>query len=593
MRGCLGQPVQPTQDVTDGWRSPRLRSASSSGSQRTGRPGRSGTCAPRPSARPAGTASGWPTSTPPSTASSRPRSPTHCVAFNDPDPLTARPRRQRSSRGGRRSRNRSCRPTGLAARPTGRRCTYSLAGCPPVHLRRPSSTPNERILESAAARTGGRTISEVRVGIAIAEAAANGHRSSTPPSSRWCARWPPAAAPSSSPSRPPAPARPPPWPVLTRAWQDSGGTVVGLAPSAVAAQELGASHQPRERRRRCRSQAQACCRGPWRPGRETVRSRHPGQARLARRATAEHPTWMERIDPKTLVLIDEAGHGRHHRPRGRDRLHHLARRQVRLVGDDRQLAAVAAGGVTARHRPPDRRRHPQRSATASATPTAASTTPRQPPPSPSATATRGARVLRRPRPHPRRRPRCLRRPGLRRLGGRPRRPATDSIAARTHPRPRRRAQHPRPQRPPRPDSPSTTEDRSRVVTLADGTRGLRPATVIITRHNNRRLAISRDRLGQERRPLDRHPGQRRRLPDRAPRHSSARPSRCPPTTSRKHVQLGYATTVHGAQGITTDTCTRRPDRRRRPQPALRRALPRPLRQPPLPRHSPPTATRTP
>ena len=60
--------------------------------------------------------------------------------------------------------------------------------------------------------------------------------------------------------------------VLTRAWQDSGGTVIGLAPSAVAAQELGASINPEHTRRRCRRQAKGLLRGPWRPGRKKVRA---------------------------------------------------------------------------------------------------------------------------------------------------------------------------------------------------------------------------------------------------------------------------------------------------------------------------------
>ena len=93
--------------------------------------------------------------------------------------------------------------------------------------------------------------------------------------------------------------------------------------------------------------------------------------------------------------------------------------QVRLVGDDRQLASVAAGGVLRdiahqigavtlsevhRFRNPDGSlNHAEAAATLAL---------RDGDPS-------GDRVLRRPRPHPRRRPRCLRRPGLRRLGRRP------------------------------------------------------------------------------------------------------------------------------------------------------------------------------
>ena len=92
---------------------------------------------------------------------------------------------------------------------------------------------------------------------------------------------------------------------------------------------------------------------------------------------------MEQIDPKTLVLIDEAGMAATTDLAGA--IDYVIARggSVRLVGDDRQLASVAAGGVlrdiahqvgavtlTEVHR--FRRTH----------------TPRPPPPSPSATATR-------------------------------------------------------------------------------------------------------------------------------------------------------------------------------------------------------------
>ena len=65
-----------------------------------------------------------------------------------------------------------------------------------------------------------------------------------------------------------------------------------------------------------------------------------------------------------------------------------------------------------------------------------------------------------------------------------------------------------------------------------------------------------DRLRQERRPVDRH---------RRPHHGRARGAldvvhlhtgrhlRLPADYVAEHVQLGYATTVHGAQGVTADT----------------------------------------
>src|SRR5699024_8542183 len=78
--------------------------------------------------------------------------------------------------------------------------------------------------------------------------------------------------------------------VLTRAWQDSGGTVLGLAPSAVAAEELGAclnshlhggitTHSDKPTEEGTTEQSTPGSRGrtggPWRPpgelGRQAVR----------------------------------------------------------------------------------------------------------------------------------------------------------------------------------------------------------------------------------------------------------------------------------------------------------------------------------
>ena len=61
------------------------------------------------------------------------------------------------------------------------------------------------------------------------------------------------------------------------------------------------------------------------------------------------------------------------------------------------------------------------------------------------------------------------------------------------------------------------------------------------------------RLGRQRRPLDRHLGPSRRR-TRGPAHAVPQARHCcPPTTSPEHVQLGYACTVHAAQGQTVDT----------------------------------------
>ena len=114
--------------------------------------------------------------------------------------------------------------------------------------------------------------------------------------------------------------------VLTRAWEFSGGTVLGLAPSAAAAAVLGEqiSEQASEG-----------------PGAHT-----DTLAKLIDSLDKDRPTeWMESIGPDTLVLIDEAGMA--------DTLtldtaiSFLVGRgaTIRLIGDDQQLAAIGAGGV--------------------------------------------------------------------------------------------------------------------------------------------------------------------------------------------------------------------------------------------------------
>jgi DNA primase catalytic core len=105
---------------------------------------------------------------------------------------------------------------------------------------------------------------------------------------------------------------------LATAWRHGGGTVIGLAPTAAAAAVL-------------RDQIHARC--------ET----------LAKLTTSLHqlqpPEWVAGIGPSTLVLIDEAGMA--------DTLSLDAAvgyvveqgGSVRLIGDDQQLSAIGAGGV--------------------------------------------------------------------------------------------------------------------------------------------------------------------------------------------------------------------------------------------------------
>ena len=105
---------------------------------------------------------------------------------------------------------------------------------------------------------------------------------------------------------------------LARAWMTGGGTVIGLAPSAVAAAGLG----------------------------EQIDAHADTLAKLAWHLThADPPAWVDQIGPDTLVIVDEAGMAD---TLGLDTVtsHVLDRGgSVRLIGDDQQLAAIGAGGV--------------------------------------------------------------------------------------------------------------------------------------------------------------------------------------------------------------------------------------------------------
>jgi len=106
--------------------------------------------------------------------------------------------------------------------------------------------------------------------------------------------------------------------VLAAAWTEAGGTVIGLAPSAAAAAQL---------RDQIDAHTDTLAKLTWSVGQHDL------------------PGWAQRIGPSTLVVIDEAGMA--------DTVsldaavHFIIGRggSVRLIGDDQQLAAIGAGGV--------------------------------------------------------------------------------------------------------------------------------------------------------------------------------------------------------------------------------------------------------
>lgn len=111
---------------------------------------------------------------------------------------------------------------------------------------------------------------------------------------------------------------------LSHAWRSSGGTIVGLAPTATAAIELGEDLS---------ATTDTIAKYVW--------SATPGGPPTG----SPPPEWFERIGPDTLIIIDEAGKA------GTLDLdavitHALARgASIRLVGDDCQLGSISAGGV--------------------------------------------------------------------------------------------------------------------------------------------------------------------------------------------------------------------------------------------------------
>src|SRR4051794_21089791 len=109
--------------------------------------------------------------------------------------------------------------------------------------------------------------------------------------------------------------------VLADAWTDGGGQVIGLAPSAQAAHELGQA---------ITGHTDTLAKLTW---------------TLANESAAEWPRWIREIGPSSMVIIDEAGQAATTELTAAVR--YVAERGgvVRLGGADQQLAAVGAGGI--------------------------------------------------------------------------------------------------------------------------------------------------------------------------------------------------------------------------------------------------------
>ena len=178
----------------------------------------------------------------------------------------------------------------------------------------------EQQLLATAKTGGGPAVGDVGVGIAIAEAAANGTTLNAAQAAMVRelatsgARLQLALAPAGT-------GKTTTMAVLGRAWAGADGYLLGLAPSAQAAKELGNAID---------GHTDTLAKLTW---------------TLTHAPREQWPAWVERIGPRTLVVIDEAGAA------GTTELAAVVEfvtgrgGSVRLVGDDQQLASVAAGGI--------------------------------------------------------------------------------------------------------------------------------------------------------------------------------------------------------------------------------------------------------
>ena len=105
---------------------------------------------------------------------------------------------------------------------------------------------------------------------------------------------------------------------LTRSWTEDGGQVIGLAPSAAAAAVLG--------------------------GQTGIRTDTLAKLTWSLR-NGDLPDWAAGVGPATLVIIDEAGMADTLSLDTAVRFAVDRGASVRLIGDDQQLAAIGAGGV--------------------------------------------------------------------------------------------------------------------------------------------------------------------------------------------------------------------------------------------------------
>ncbi|MDO3013296.1 MobF family relaxase [Mycobacteroides abscessus subsp. abscessus] len=184
----------------------------------------------------------------------------------------------------------------------------------------------DRII-AAAKMTGGRVVDEESIGIALLEAHAQNGISLNPGQTEMVRKMATSGARLQLALAPAGTGKTTAMAALSAAWRNTGGNVIGLAPTAVAAdvlgEDLGAD-----------SDTLAKC--------VQLTGRIPGPP-----APLNDPArkWFRRINSHTLIIIDEAGMAA---TEDLDIVIDYALSKgasVRMIGDDRQLASVSAGGV--------------------------------------------------------------------------------------------------------------------------------------------------------------------------------------------------------------------------------------------------------
>jgi DNA primase catalytic core len=365
-----------------------------------------------------------------------------------------------------------------------------------------------------AERTGGHALADARVEVAIAAAAANGFELNDAQAAmvRDLAT---SGAVVQLALAPAGTGKTTTMSVLADAWAEGGGHVVGLAPSAQAAHELGQA---------ITGHTDTLAKLTW---------------SLANEPSAAWPRWVRDIGPQSLVIIDEAGQAATTELAAAVRFVAERGGVVRLIGDDQQLAAVGAGGVL---------RDIQQQYGASTlsevrrfddpAEAAATLAVREGDAAALGFYADNARIhvgdLSAVADQAYDGWAADRADGLDSVLLAPTRELVSQLNARA-----------------RGDRLSGCIDRGLEIDLADGNRAS-VGDVIVTRRNSRRLVLSRSNWVKN---GDRwHVERVLSTGGLIARHLELdRAVELPPDYVAQHVQLGYATTVHGAQGMTADT----------------------------------------